>query len=88
MTECEFHKAMDARSGSLGIRTLRCAHVGDVYIHERLWPEAGSRWLNRSTLHRGPKPELESATTAADADRIWAEMERRMVEGAAFGEPY
>lgn len=89
MTECELHAAMDQRSGSLGFRTLRCAHLGTEYIHDREWPEDGRRWLNRTDygdLRR--MPELESARTPADADRIWAEMERRMVEGAAFGEPY
>lgn len=88
MTECAYHREKDHWGRSIGIRTLRCAHLGAQFIHERVCAETGRRWLNRQDDSRVVKPELISVHSDTDADRIWTEMERRMVEGAAFGEPY
>lgn len=85
---CTFHVQQDALSGSLGIQSIRCAHAGDEYICERYWPAAEARWIIRSTMQRGTKPELRSASIPTEADRIWTEMERRMLAGEPFGQPY
>lgn len=46
MTECSIHSSLDRLSGTLSIRTLRCAHYGERYIHERVNDEHGWRWFN------------------------------------------
>ena len=44
MTECRFHQEYDTLTS--GIRTLRCAHYGERYVHERINQEIGYRWFN------------------------------------------
>ena len=89
MQVCQYHAAMDERVNGL-IATLRCAHLGSEYVHERRPLLGDGTFFNRvDTDDRTKKPELLWVSHGDDAEFLWKRMNKAMLDGEPMGKaPY